>query len=46
LAKSLARVDFPAAILPHKKINFVEVFMRANDPPSKSLHYGAKRSWR
>lgn len=23
-AKSLARVDFPAAILPHKKINFAE----------------------
>ncbi len=27
LAKSLARVDLPAAILPHKKISFTEVFI-------------------
>jgi hypothetical protein len=26
-AKSLARVDLPAAIFPQKKINFAEVFM-------------------
>src|SRR5208283_1171585 len=31
LAKSLGRVDLPAAILPHKKINFAEVFMPSND---------------
>src|SRR6185312_11786533 len=42
LAKSLASVDLPAAILPHKRINFEEVFMPANNLLSKSLHYGAK----
>jgi hypothetical protein len=26
-ANSLARVDFPAAIVPHKKINFAAVLM-------------------
>jgi len=26
-------VDLPAAILPHKKINFAEVFMPSNDLP-------------
>jgi hypothetical protein len=26
-----ARVDLPAAILPHNKINFGEVFMPSND---------------
>jgi hypothetical protein len=31
LAKCLARVDLPAAILPHKKINFAEVFMTSNE---------------
>ena len=42
LAKSLARVDLPAAILPRKKINFVEVFMPSNDLLSKSRHYRAE----
>jgi hypothetical protein len=34
-AKSLARVDLPAAILPHKKINFAEVFMPSNSHHTK-----------
>jgi hypothetical protein len=29
-ANSLASVDFPAAILPHRKINFAEALMREN----------------
>jgi hypothetical protein len=41
-AKSRARVDLPAAILPHKKINFAEVFMPFHDLLSKSRHYRAE----
>jgi hypothetical protein len=35
-------VDLPAAILPHKKINFAEVFMPSNDLLSKSRYYRAE----
>ena len=31
MAKCLARVDLPAAISPHKKINLAEVFMPSNE---------------
>lgn len=46
LANSLARVVLPAAILPHRKNNLAEVFMRSSDLPSNPAIIAQSRSCR